>query len=138
MAGRARFSVSVDELLLKRFDSLTRKEGFPTRSEAVKDCMHQRLVAKEWVSGKEVAGAIGLVYDHHRRALVGRLMDIQHDFGRIIVSTQHIHLDHDNCLELVVVKGKAKEIRGLLSRFKSVKGLKHHALMMTTTGKGAG
>lgn len=138
MAGRARFSVSVEQELLKRFDRLTRKEGFPTRSEAVKDCMHQRLVAKEWVAGEEVAGAVGLVYDHHRRALVGRLMSIQHDFGRIIVSTQHIHLDHDNCLEMVVVKGKARDIRDLVSRFKSVKGLKHHALMMTTTGKGAG
>jgi len=138
MAGRARFSVSVDELLLKQFDGLIRREGFPTRSEAVMDCMRQRLVAKEWVVGKEVAGAIGLVYDHHRRALVGRLMSIQHDFGKIIVSTQHIHLDHDNCLELVVVKGKAREIRNLVSRFKSVKGLKHHTLMATTTGRESG
>ena len=138
MAERARFSVSVEQELLEQFDRLTRAEGFPTRSEAVKDCMHQRLVAKEWVSGKEVAGAVGLVYDHHRRALVGRLMDIQHDFGKIIVSTQHIHLDHDNCLELVVVKGKAREIRDLVSRFKSVKGLKHHALMMSTMGKESG
>ena len=70
MAGRARFSVSVEELLLEQFDSLTRREGFPTRSEAITDCMRQRLVAKEWLGGREVAGAIGLVYDHHRRAAV--------------------------------------------------------------------
>jgi CopG family nickel-responsive transcriptional regulator len=138
MARRARFSVSVEEELLRRFDRQTRAEGYPTRSEAVQDCMRQRLVAREWVTGKEVAGAIGLVYDHHRRALVGRLMGIQHDFGRLIVSTQHIHLDHDNCLELVVVKGKAGEIRGLVSRFNSVKGLKHHALMAATMGGGGG
>jgi CopG family nickel-responsive transcriptional regulator len=138
MAGRARFSVSVDERLLKQFDSLTRREGFPTRSEAITDCMHQRLVAREWAAGEEVAGAVALVYDHHRAALVGRLMSIQHDFGNIVVSTQHIHLDHDNCLELVVVRGKARDIRNLVSRLKSVKGFKHHALMATTTGKGFG
>jgi CopG family nickel-responsive transcriptional regulator len=137
MAGRARFTVSVDEHLLERFDELSRREGFATRSEAITDCMRRRAVEKEWAAGKEVAGAVGLVYDHHRRALVSRLMDIQHDFGHLIVSTQHIHLDHDNCLELVVVRGKAGEIRKLVARLKSVKGLKHQALMTTTTG-GAG
>jgi CopG family nickel-responsive transcriptional regulator len=134
MAGRARFTVSVDQHLLERFDELTRREGFATRSEAITDCMRQRAVEKEWAAGDDVAGAIGLVYDHHRRALVSRLMDIQHDFGPLIVSTQHIHLDHDNCLELVVARGKAGEIRKLVSHLKSVKGLKHQALMTTTTG----
>jgi len=135
MPGRARFSVSVEGELLKQFDRTTRREGFATRSEAIMDCMRRRAVEKQWAAGAEVAGAIGLVYDHHRRALVGRLMDIQHDFGGVIICTQHIHLDHDNCLELVVVKGRAEKIRALVERFKSVKGLKHHELMMTTTGK---
>jgi CopG family nickel-responsive transcriptional regulator len=138
MARCTRFSVSVEEELLKRFDRLIRMEGYPTRSEAVKDCMRQRLVAQEWVTGREVAGAVALVYDHHRRVLVGRLLSLQHDFGKIIVSTQHLHLDHNNCIEFIVVKGKAKEIQGLVSRLKSVKGFKHHALMMTTTGREAG
>lgn len=138
MTERARFSVSVDELLLRQFDRLARREGFPTRSEAVADCMRQRLVAKEWLAGKEVAGAVALVYDHHRRALVGRLMSIQHDFGGLIVTTQHLHLDHDNCLELVVVRGPAGSIRRLVARLKSVKGIKHHALMMSTMGAGSG
>jgi CopG family nickel-responsive transcriptional regulator len=138
LARRARFTVSVDEHLLERFDELTRREGFATRSEAIMDCMRRRAVEKEWAAGKEVAGAIGLVYDHHRRALVSRLMDIQHDFGGVIVCTQHIHLDHDNCLELVVVKGPAEKIRALVERFKSVKGLKHNELMMTTTGRLSG
>jgi len=135
MAGRARFSVSVEEELLRQFDRTTRREGFATRSEAIMDCMRRRAVEKQWAAGKEVAGAIGLVYDHHRRALVARLVDIQHDFGEAIVCTQHIHLDHDNCLELVVVKGSAKKIRALVERFKSVKGLKHSELMMSTTGR---
>ena len=99
--------------------------------------MRQRLVAREWRSGAEVAGAIGLVYDHHRHALANRLMGIQHDFGHVIVSTQHVHLDHDNCLEMVVVRGKPGEIQKLVSRLNAVKGVRHLALMATTTG-GAG
>lgn len=138
MATLARFSVSVEEDLLRRFDRLSRAEGYPTRSEAVKDCMRQKLVAREWTGGREVAGAVALVYDHHRRALVSRLMAVQHDFSRVIVSVQHVHLDHDHCLELVVVRGAAERIRTLVARLKSVKGLKHTALMMTTTGKGVG
>ena len=138
MGRCARFSVSVEESLLKQFDALFRREGFPTRSEAIADGMRRRLVAREWFTGKEVAGAVALVYDHHRRPLVGRLMSIQHDFGRLIASTQHVHLDHDNCLELIIVRGGARRIRELVSRLNSVKGVKHHALLMTTAGRGNG
>ena len=90
---------------------------------------------KEWEEGKEVTGAITLIYDHHKRELVNKLMDIQHDFSVIIISCQHIHLDHNNCLEIVAVKGSPKEVQKLSDSLRSVKGVKHGALSMSTTGK---
>jgi len=82
-----------------------------------------------------VAGAITYVYDHHRRELLNRLMDLQHDFQAIIISTQHVHLDHDHCLEIVAVRGKAAEIRRLADLLKAVKGVRHGTLSMTSLGK---
>jgi len=131
----ARVSISLERRLLDQFDRLLKEEGYPTRSEAVKDLIRKRLVAREWGKGRDVAGAVALVYDHHHRSLVNRLMEIQHDFSRLIVSVQHIHVSHDSCLEFVIVKGRAAEIRRLVTRLRSAKGLKHHALMMTTTGR---
>jgi len=96
--------------------------------------MRRDLVQSEWDKGKEVAGAISIVYDHHKRGLATKVMTIQHDFGEVIISTQHVHLDHDNCFEIVVVKGLAEKIHELAAALRSVKGIKHHALTMTTAG----
>lgn len=131
-----RFGVSVEEELLGRFDRLIQKEAYPNRSEAIRDLIRRHLVQKEWKSNREVAGTITLVYDHHRRKLLNILTDIQHDYHHHIISTQHIHLDHDNCLEVVIVKGKPKEIEDLAHRLKSTKGVKCGSLSMATTGKG--
>lgn len=135
MAYLVRFCVSLDEELFEQFDHAWQAEGFPTRSEAVKAMIRRALIEKEWQTGKEVAGAILLVYDHHEKAVANELIDIQHDFEKVVIATQHAHLDHDNCLESVLVKGKAQDIDGLVKKIKSVKGVKHTALMMTTTGK---
>ncbi len=135
MGYLVRFCVSLDEELFEQFDHEWQAEGFPTRSEAVKAMIRQTLVEKEWQTGKEVAGAILLVYDHHEKAVANELIDIQHDFETVVIATQHAHLDHDNCLESVLVKGKAEDIDRLVKKIKSVKGVKHTALMMTTTGK---
>jgi len=135
MSGSVRFSVSLGGDLLKRFDRTWKGEGLPTRSEAVQSLIRQSLVQKEWQSGGEVAGSIVIVYDHHERELAGELVDVQHDFEHIVVAAQHAHLDHDNCLESVIVRGRAAEVQGLVKKLKSLKGLKHVALMMTTTGK---
>ncbi|MDD5706135.1 MAG: nickel-responsive transcriptional regulator NikR [Kiritimatiellae bacterium] len=135
MSGAVRFSVSLGGQLLKRFDAMWRSEGLPTRSEAVQAMIRQALVQKEWQAGKEVAGAIVLVYDHHEKSLSSELVDVQHDFERVVVAVQHAHLDHDNCLESVIVKGKASDLELLMKKLKSLKGLKHVALTMTTTGK---
>ncbi|NQU10686.1 nickel-responsive transcriptional regulator NikR, partial [bacterium] len=99
MSCVTRFSVSVEPELLCAFDALVASEGAATRSEAIKQLMRGALIENEWEEGGTVAGALVLVYDHHRRDLVQKLMDIQHGFGGTVISTQHVHLDHDNCLE---------------------------------------
>ena len=139
MSGNVkRFSVSLGRELLEQFDGVWKSDGLPTRSEAVQAMIRQSLVQKEWQTGKEVAGAIVIVYDHHERALSGELVDVQHNFEHVVVATQHAHLDHDNCLESIIVNGKASEVEQLVKKLKSLKGLKHTSLMMTTTGKDVG
>ena len=113
MGNVTRFSVSVDERLLAQFDRKVREEKYPTRSKAVADLIRDSLVRDQWARGQEVAGAVVMVFDPHRRQLVGRLVDVQHDYHDLIVSSQHVHLDHDNCLEIVVVKGAPARIRKL-------------------------
>jgi len=130
-----RFGVSIDRDLLIKFDRLIKGKKYTNRSEAFRDLIRQELIQEQWQGNLEVAGAITLVYNHHKRELVNKLMDIQHDFGSMIISSQHIHLDHSNCLEIIAVKGSSKEAQKLSNNLKSVKGVKHGTLSMSTTGK---
>jgi len=129
-----RFGVSLDKKLVEQFDRHIRRENFKNRSDAIGKLIREELVSKQWTCGGEVAGAITLVYDHHKRELVNTLIDTQHDFGEIILSSQHLHLDHHNCLEIIAVKGSAQKVQELTSRLKSQKGVKHATLSMSTTG----
>ena len=135
MSKIKRFGVSLEEDLLEQLDSFIRRKNFANRSQGIRNLIRERLVEKEWVEGGEVAGAITLVYDHHKRELLETIIDTQHHFLPFIVSTQHIHLDEDNCLEIVAVKGRAKEIRNLFYKMKGIKRIKHSSLAVTTTGK---
>ncbi len=135
MSEIVRFGVSLEKKLLHRFDRLIRGKKYTSRSEALRDLIRKELVDREWEEDREVAGAITFVYDHHRRELLRRLTDLQHDYQGVIISTQHIHLDHDHCLEIVAVRGRAKDILKLADRLKAVKGVRHGTLSMTSTGK---
>ena len=135
MAELFRFGVSLDKALLDKFDRYIRERNYSNRSEAFRDLIRQELIKKEWNEGDDVAGAIMLIYDHHRRDLLNKITDLQHDFQKVIISTQHIHLDHDNCLEIVAVRGKPEEIIRLTDMLKSIKGVKHGSLSMSSTGK---
>ena len=135
MPGIVRFGVSLEKKLLEKFDALIKEKSYPNRSEAIRDLIREDLVKREWVRGKEVAGAITLVFDHHRRELLNKLTNIQHHFHHLIVSSQHVHLDHDNCLEIIVVKGKPEEARKLSNALRATKGVKYGALSIATTGK---
>ncbi len=135
MSGIVRFSVSLDQGLLAQFDRLIRGKRYTNRSEALRDLIRKELVEREWQENREVAGAITYIYDHHRRDLLNRIMDLQHNYQRFIISTQHVHLDHDNCLEIVAVRGRAKEICRLADALKAVKGVRHGTLSMTSSGQ---
>lgn len=135
MSTLFRFGVSIEKELVDKFDRLIKDKQYTNRSEAIRDLIRESLVKKEWESNQEVTGAITLVFDHHKRELVNSLMNIQHDYHGAIVSTQHIHLDHHNCLEVVVVKGKSREAEALFHKLKSAKGVKHAGFTITTTGK---
>ena len=131
-----RFSVSLDNALVRQFDAKIKADRCPTRSKAVGDMIRASLVQTEWRTGDAVAGAIVLVYDHHARGIMQKLTAVQHDCHDAIISTQHIHLDHDNCLEIVAVRGTGDEIDAIVRNLKAVKGLKHVSLAAGTTGSG--
>lgn len=133
--GISRFGISLDKALLDKFDRLIKEKNYTNRSEAFRDLIRGELVKEEWRKGKEIAGAVTLIYNHHKRKLVTKIMDIQHDYQKLIISAQHIHLDHDNCLEIIAVKGAAARARKLTDVLKSVKGVKHGTLSMSSTGK---
>lgn len=135
MAQLVRFGVSLEKDLLSKFDQRIRSKNYTNRFEAIRDLIREGLVKNEWREGKEVTGSINLVYDHHKRRLLNYLTDIQHEFHENILSTQHIHLDHNNCLEIIVVKGGPKSIEALYGKLKSAKGVKHASFAMSTTGK---
>ncbi|MBM4149325.1 MAG: nickel-responsive transcriptional regulator NikR [Lentisphaerae bacterium] len=130
-----RFSISLDSGLVRQFDAKIRADRCPTRSKAVGDLIRACLVQDEWQAGDEVAGAIVIVYDHHKRDIVKTLTEVQHDCHDAIISTQHIHLDHDNCLEIVAVRGTPGDVDDIVKRLKAVKGLKHVSLAAGTTGE---
>jgi CopG family transcriptional regulator, nickel-responsive regulator len=135
MGKLVRFGVSLDSGLLGEFDKHLKAKTYATRSKALEDLIREALVKQEWEHGSgDAAGAITIVYDHHKRALVNNLLDIQHDYQGTIISTQHVHLTHDNCLEVIVVKGKPAEVQKLSDELKSEKGVKHCSLTITTAG----
>ena len=135
MEQLVRFGVSLDNRLLKEFDRLIKRRRYTNRSEALRDLIRDNLVGQEWEGDRETVGTITFVYDHHVRDLTGKLTDIQHDYQGQILSGMHVHLDHDHCLEVLVVKGKGSEIKKVADALLSVKGVKHGKLTMTTTGK---
>lgn len=138
MSSLVRFGVSLEKVLLEKFDRLIKERNYTNRSEAFRDLIRQEFVKKEWREGEDVAGAITLIYDHHRKDLLSKITDIQHNFQNIIISTQHIHLDHDNCLELIAVRGNPIEVQKLADTLRSIKGVKHGTLSMSSTGKEIG
>jgi len=130
-----RFGVSLEKDLLVRFDQRIKKQKYTNRSEAIRDMIREELIKKEWTENQEVTGAITIVYDHHTRSLVNKILTVQHDHHTCILSTQLIHLDHHNCFEIIVTKGKSKEIEVLYRKLKSIKSVNHAGFMMATKGK---
>jgi CopG family nickel-responsive transcriptional regulator len=131
-----RLSVSLPPALLKQMDGMAREKGYDNRSLAIADMIRDQLVEHRQKSGDEViAGSITLVFDHHKPHLQASLTEIQHDHHNVILSTVHVHLDHHNCLEVLIVRGRARIIRKIAQELIAAKGVKHGKLTVTTTGK---
>ncbi|MEW6081276.1 MAG: nickel-responsive transcriptional regulator NikR [Bacillota bacterium] len=129
-----RFGVSMEADLLERFDGQIGRKGYGSRSEAIRDLVRKSLIHEGWEAGEqEVAGTITLLYDHHVRGLSELLTRLQHDFTGSFVSTMHVHMDHHNCLEVIVVKAKAKEARALADLLIAQKGVKHGNLTVASS-----
>ena len=134
--GVARFSVSLPQDLRRLLDRMVKQKGYSNRSLAIADMVRDRLVEHRHEHGDiETAGTITLVYDHHTRHVQKALTSLQHDHSQTIISTLHVHLDHYNCLEVLIVRGKASALQTLADRLIGAKGVKHGKLTLTTTGK---
>lgn len=136
MSDLTRFGISIDERLLKTFDELISTKGYVNRSEAIRDLIRKALVEEKAASEEEeIIGTITLVYNHHTRELSENLTDRQHVHHQIVLSALHVHLDAENCLEVIVVKGKAGTVRHLADGLIGTRGVKHGKLVTTSTGK---
>ncbi len=131
-----RFGVSLEQDLLDKFDKLLLEEGYSNRSEGIRDLIREALVKREWSEeDSEITGVAILVYDHHQHELAQKVTDIQHHHYAQIISSLHVHQDEHNCLEVIILQGKAREIKRFADSLISTRGVKHGQFVPTTTGK---
>ncbi|HRU38611.1 MAG TPA: nickel-responsive transcriptional regulator NikR [Candidatus Goldiibacteriota bacterium] len=136
MANLTRFGVSIENSMLEKFDALIRKKKYTNRSKAIGDMIRNMIVEEEWEKGDgESIGTINIVYDHHKKGLSSVLNRIQHDYHSLIVSDTHVHLDHDNCLDVIIVRGKIRIIKLIADKLTSARGVKFGRLTVATKGK---
>ena len=136
MGELARIGIAIPEELLEEFDRLIERRGYATRSEAVRDLVRKELVDEIAASpNAEVYGTVTLIYDHHARLLLDKLTEIQHRYHDAIISSLHVHLDHNNCLEVILVRGKSTLVQKLADTLIATKGVKHGRFMLTTSGR---
>lgn len=132
MSQLVRIGVAIDRSLLESFDTLIDRHKYTNRSEAFRDLIRDRLIKETTTRpDQQVVGTLTLVYDHHHRQLNDRLVELQHDFHHAIVSTLHVHLDHDNCLEVLVLQGRADVVRRVADALISLRGVLHGQLSIT-------
>ncbi len=123
----ARIGVSLPENLLEKFDEIINKRGYSSRSEGIRDAIRGYIRYYAWMSeveGERV-GTISLVYDHNQRGVVTSLLDIEHDYANIILSSIHVHITHDMCMEVLLVRGEAKDVKAVTEKIMTIKGVKH-------------
>jgi len=134
MKNVKRFGVSLEEDLLKELDNFSKTHKFPNRSQAVRFLIRNNVIQQKWEHNKEVAGCMVLVYDHHKRDLMNKSVSLQHKYEDLVLSVQHVHLDHHNCLEMVALRGKAMKLKELADKLIALKGIKHGQLIMSGMG----
>lgn len=135
MSELARISLSLEASLMQRLENLVEESGYTNRSEFIRDLIRERLVCREWANEQaEVVGVVTMVYDHHARGLSDRLTEIQHEHHDAVLATTHVHLDHDHCAEMIMMKGKARSLSRLADRLRQQRGVLHASLSLGSTG----
>jgi CopG family nickel-responsive transcriptional regulator len=134
MSNLVRLSFSLEQSLLKKLDGLQKKSRYTNRSELIRDMIRDRLVQVEWQENQEAVGTVTFVYNHHLPGLSQKLTHTQHDYHDLVLAATHVHLSHDLCVEVVLVKGLARRIQELLDALRRHKGVLHGALSLTSTG----
>lgn len=127
----ARFTVSLESALMRQFGRFLKQHGYRNRSEAVRDLIRRALIQDKWEAGGEVVGVLSLVYDHHQRDVQDRLTGIEHDHLGLIVSSTHVHLDHNHCLQVTILRGRAARVRRLADSLISLPAVKDGNLVIT-------
>jgi CopG family nickel-responsive transcriptional regulator len=136
MSTLIRTGISLESGLLERFDRVIRKKGYKNRSEAIRDLVRDYAVAEDVEENRRVVGTLTMVYDHHRPKLTEQLIEAQHHAENKVLAATHVHLDHHNCLEVIIMRGRSSEVSHLADRILSLRGVKHGKLVLTTQGKG--
>ncbi len=134
MAELSRIGISLEEDLLGRFDQLIASRGYENRSEAFRDLIRESLLSEVIDSNKPVVGTLTLVYDHHLPNLSQKLTEMQHHAGTMVLAATHVHLDHHYCLEVIIMKGRSKEIREIADRMLAIRGVELGKLVLTNSG----
>ncbi|MGA9670251.1 MAG: nickel-responsive transcriptional regulator NikR [Terracidiphilus sp.] len=134
MAQLSRTGVSLDDALLKEFDRLIAKRGYANRSEAFRDLIREALLEETVESNKPVVGTLTLVYDHHVPNLARKLTEVQHVAGAMILAATHVHLDHHYCLEVIIMKGRGKELQAIADGMLALRGVELGKLVLTNSG----
>lgn len=135
MSQLSRTGVSLEENLLKEFDRLITKRGYQNRSEAIRDLIREALLTEIVDSNKPVVGTLTLVYDHHVPNLSQKLTETQHGAGAMVLAATHVHLDHNYCLEVIIMKGRSRDIQAIADRMLALRGVELGKLVLTNSGK---
>jgi CopG family nickel-responsive transcriptional regulator len=134
MSVLERVSLAIEKRLIERFDALIERHGKANRSEAIRDLIRKHLIEEDVTAGRgEVVGTVTIVYDHHKRELAERLVGAGHSHHEHVLASMHVHLDETNCLEVIALRGRAKDVRHLAEHLIGMKGVKHGKLVLSST-----
>jgi CopG family transcriptional regulator, nickel-responsive regulator len=134
MSSLIRTGISLEQELLEKFDKVVQQKGYGSRSEAIRDLVRDHFVEEDVASNKVVVATITLIYDHHQPKLSEQLISAQHEYKGHVLATTHVHLDHHNCLEVIILKGRGADAKKFADKLISLKGVKHGKLVLTNTG----
>jgi len=134
MSSLIRTGISLERELLERFDRIVGQKGYGSRSEAIRDLLRDHFVEEDVTSNRVIVATLTLIYDHHQPKLSEQLIEAQHDYKGQVLASTHVHLDHHNCLEVIILKGRGTEAKAFADHLLSLKGVKHGRLVLTNAG----